>query len=139
MKRIYNLLLEGCSWCKRQTACFRRTTLSKKHGRTPQFDFDRYHDYYEMKRYMLSVAAMNPEFVRLRDIGTTHEGRRLLGLKAHVFFIKTLTLTSKLWRSFKHSSYPINFSVSLSVLLTSGVEIVFRNVFVNGARSIFSQ
>uniref|UniRef100_A0A915B421 Peptidase M14 carboxypeptidase A domain-containing protein n=2 Tax=Parascaris univalens TaxID=6257 RepID=A0A915B421_PARUN len=58
-----------------------RTTVSKEHGRTPQFDFDRYHDYYEMKRYMLSVAAMNPEFVQLRDIGTTHEGRRLLGLK----------------------------------------------------------
>ncbi|KHN79052.1 Carboxypeptidase A2 [Toxocara canis] len=58
-----------------------RTTSTNSNGTAPPIDFNRYHDYYEVKRYLISVADMNPTFVQLRDIGTTHEGRELIGVK----------------------------------------------------------
>lgn len=53
----------------------------QKRGSAPQFDFSRYHDFGETEDYLRRVAALNPEFVRLRTIGFTYEGRNIIGLK----------------------------------------------------------
>ncbi|CAJ0956605.1 unnamed protein product, partial [Mesorhabditis belari] len=50
-------------------------------GVVPLFPLTRYHDFPDFEQYLIDVANSNPSFVQLRDIGRTHEGRRLLGLK----------------------------------------------------------
>ena len=50
-------------------------------GTAPSFELERYHDFNEIEEYVKKVARLNPDFVRLREIGQTFEGRRMLGLK----------------------------------------------------------
>ncbi|VDP41978.1 unnamed protein product [Heligmosomoides polygyrus] len=50
-------------------------------GETPFFDLTRYSDFPEIEAYVREVARRNPEFVQLRHIGNSREGRPLLGLK----------------------------------------------------------
>ncbi|KAK6010679.1 hypothetical protein OSTOST_24267 [Ostertagia ostertagi] len=55
-------------------------------GDTPFFDLTRYNDFPdfpEFEDYVRGVAKMNPEFVSLRLIGQSREGRPLLGLKVN--------------------------------------------------------
>ncbi|TKR96837.1 hypothetical protein L596_010799 [Steinernema carpocapsae] len=50
-------------------------------GETPEFDFSRYHDFKEIKNYVTHVAKLNPNFVKLVKIGSSNDGRPLLGVK----------------------------------------------------------
>ncbi|KAE9418633.1 hypothetical protein Angca_008831, partial [Angiostrongylus cantonensis] len=50
-------------------------------GQTPFFDLTRYHDFPEFENYIRNVAQANPNIVKLRQIGYSHERRPLLGLK----------------------------------------------------------
>ncbi|CAI4230024.1 unnamed protein product [Auanema sp. JU1783] len=50
-------------------------------GSTPYFDLTRYNDFVEFEDYIREVARLNPDFVQLRKIGRSHEGRPLLGIK----------------------------------------------------------
>ncbi|VDM46354.1 unnamed protein product, partial [Toxocara canis] len=96
--------------------CLRRTTSTNSNGTAPPIDFNRYHDYYEVKRYLISVADMNPTFVQLRDIGTTHEGRELIGVKVH--------------NHPSHSVTNIEGSLTLISMLTALSEVDFHLLIV---------
>uniref|UniRef100_A0A1I7ZDV2 Peptidase_M14 domain-containing protein n=1 Tax=Steinernema glaseri TaxID=37863 RepID=A0A1I7ZDV2_9BILA len=50
-------------------------------GETPHFDFTRYHDYNEIKTFIVNTAKQNKDFVKLVKIGVSNDGRPLLGLK----------------------------------------------------------
>ncbi|KAK6053528.1 hypothetical protein COOONC_08967 [Cooperia oncophora] len=52
-------------------------------GETPFFDLTRYNDFPQFEEYVRGVAEMNPDFVSLRLIGHSREGRPLLGLKVN--------------------------------------------------------
>ncbi|CAD5209157.1 unnamed protein product [Bursaphelenchus xylophilus] len=45
------------------------------------FDFNSYHDYHDFDWYITSVARRYPHISTLKTIGTSREGRRILGLK----------------------------------------------------------
>lgn len=45
------------------------------------FDFNRYHSLGEIENYMDKMAMAFPEFVELRTIGRTHEGRQILAMR----------------------------------------------------------
>ncbi|MFH4980775.1 hypothetical protein AB6A40_007484 [Gnathostoma spinigerum] len=56
-----------------------------KKPETPTFDFSKYHGFPQFEQYLRNVASMNPAFVELREIGKTHQGRSLLGVKVRQF------------------------------------------------------
>lgn len=41
----------------------------------------RYHDFEDFERYLQTAAARYPHIAQLKSIGTSREGRRLLGIK----------------------------------------------------------